>query len=191
MRRIVIILAVLVCLPVSAAQAAQGDYGFSGGTPRQQAQVRAALETSSFDFRIVSQRVTVHIGRYSISHSTPGHVWLESRLLDAGSFSWATVLDEFSHQVDFFVLDAPRRAILQERLGASAWCYEIAGLAHGANGCERFSSMLAWAYWPTKENAYRPTSADDESASMAPAEFRALLDSLLGIPSTRLAFKRR
>ena len=191
MRRFLLVLAVLCCLPTSAALAAGGDYGFEGGTQRQQAQVRAALDATSFDFAIVPARVTVHVGPHGISHSTPGHVWLDSGLLDSGRFSWPTVIDEFAHQVDFFLLDAPRRAILQERLGASAWCYEVAGLGHGAYGCERFSSMVAWAYWPTKENVYRPTSAADESAAMAPAEFRALLGSLLGVATPRLLSGRR
>jgi len=188
-RRLLLVLAVLLCAPASSALAAGGDYGFEGGSFRQQRQVHAALETSVFDFGIVPRRVTVHIGGYGVSSSTPGHVWLDSGLLDSGRFAWPTVMDEFAHQVDFFVLDAPRRAILQERLGASAWCYEVAGLGHGAYGCERFSSMLAWAYWPAKENAYRPTSAQDESAAMTPAEFRALLGDLIGAP--RLSFRAR
>jgi hypothetical protein len=182
MRRLLALLAILVCAPAAPALAAGGDYGFAGGTPYQKAQVRAALDATSFDFGIVPQRVTVHIGRYGTSHSSPGHVWLDGGLLHAGRFAWPTVIDEFAHQVDFLVLDAPRRAILQERLGASAWCYEIAGLTHGAYGCERFSSMVAWAYWPSQENAYKPTSAADESAAMAPAEFRALLNDLISAP---------
>jgi hypothetical protein len=190
MRRFLVLLAVLFCLPTASALGAGGDYGFEGGTPRQQAQVRSALAATSFDFRIVPQRVTVHIGAEGVSHSTPGHVWLDAGLLDAGQFAWPTVIDEFAHQVDFLVLDAPRRAILQERLGASAWCYEVAGLGHGAYGCERFSSMLAWAYWPSKENAYRPSSAADESAAMAPAEFRSLLGSLLGAPQSLARVRR-
>jgi hypothetical protein len=191
MRRFLLVLTLLLCLSASPALAAGGDYALEGGTPRQQAQVRAALEATSFDFGIVPQRVTVHVGSYGTSHSTPGHVWLDGRLLDSGRFSWPTVMDEFAHQVDFFLLDAPRRAILQERLGASAWCYDVAGLAHGAYGCERFSSMLAWAYWPSKENVYRPTSAADESASMAPAEFRALVGSLLGVAVPRFLSRQR
>ena len=190
MRRFLLILAVLFCLPTSSALAAGGDFGFEGGTPRQQAQVRSALQATSFDFGIVPDHVTVHIAGYGTSHATPGHVWLDGGLLDSGRFSWPTVIDEFAHQVDFLVLDAPRRAILQQRLGAPAWCYEIAGLDHASYGCERFSSMLAWAYWPTKENAYRPTSATDESATMAPAAFRALLDSL-GVGAQRLASRKR
>jgi hypothetical protein len=31
-------------------------------------------------------------------------------------------MDEFAHQIDYFLLDGPRRAILQEPLGAAAWC---------------------------------------------------------------------
>ena len=92
-------------------------------------------------------------------------------------------MDEYAHQVDFFVLDPARRALLQQRLGASAWCYEVSGLAHGAHGCERFASMVAWAYWPSKHNAYRPVSPADESAAMPAAEFRSLVSTVVGMPT--------
>ena len=110
--------------------------------------------------------MTIHVGRYGVSESTPGHLWLDRGLLASGGFAWATVMDEYAHQVDFFVLDPTRRALLQQRLGASAWCYEVSGLAHGAHGCERFASMVAWAYWPSLDNPYRPASPADESAAM-------------------------
>lgn len=172
-------------LPASALGASSGaDVAFEGGSAREHAQVRAALAASSFDWRLVPRQVTVHIGRYETSHSTPGHVWLDARLLRTGKFAWATVMDEFAHQVDYFLLDAPRRRILQERLGGQAWCYEVPGLGHGAHGCERFASMVAWAYWPSKENAYRPRSRSDESAAMSPADFRTLLSDLIGAPRT-------
>ena len=183
MRRFLVLLAVLFCFPTASALGAGGDYGFEGGTPRQQAQVRSALAATSFDFRIVPQRVTVHIGAEGVSHSTPGHVWLDAGLLDAGQFAWPTVIDEFAHQVDFLVLDGAHRSILQEQLGASAWCYETAGLGHSAYGCERFSSMVAWAYWPSKQSSYRPRSAADESAAMPAPEFRRLLAALVGAPA--------
>ena len=173
------------------ALAAGGNYGFDGGTPAQRAQARAALETSSFDWDLVARRVTVHIGPYSSSHSTPGHVWLDGRLLDAGKFAWATVMDEYAHQVDFFVLGSEHRSVLQQRLGTQAWCYELTGLAHGAYGCERFSSMLAWAYWPSAQNSYKPESRLDESASMPAPQFRALLAELIGAPRTLAAAKPR
>ena len=182
LRRILPLAAALCAILPGTAQAAGGNYVFDGGSARQQAQVVKALDTSSFDWSVVPQQVTVHIGAYGVSNATPGHVWLEARLLDAGMFSWATVMDEYAHQVDFFVLDPARRALLQERLGAQAWCYETPGLTHGANGCERFASMVAWAYWPSAQNAYKPTSRSDESASMPAAEFRALLTELIGAP---------
>lgn len=172
-------------LPGAARAAAAGaDVAFDGGSAREQAQVRAALATSTFDWRLVPRQVTVHIGPYGTSRATPGHVWLDAGLLRSGRFAWATVMDEFAHQVDFFLLDGPRRLILQERLGAQAWCYEVSGLGHGAHGCERFASMVAWAYWPSKDNAYRPRSRTDETASMSPAGFRRLLADLLGAPRT-------
>jgi len=182
LRRLATILAVAFVLPASA-QAAGGDYVFAGAAPSERSTVRAALNASSFDWSVVPKQVTIHVGRYGVSHSTPGHVWLDRGLLGSGRFAWATVMDEYAHQVDFFVLDPARRALLQQRLGASAWCYEVSGLAHSANGCERFSSMVAWAYWPSKDNAYRPASPADESAAMPAGEFRALLSTVVGIPT--------
>jgi hypothetical protein len=40
--------------------------------------------------------------------------------------------------------------------------------------------VLPWAYWPSKDNAYKPRSAKDESAAIAPARFRALMTELIG-----------
>jgi hypothetical protein len=182
LRYLAAVLAAAVVLPASA-QAAGGNYTFAGASPAERSTVRAALNASSFDWGVVPKQVTVHVGRYGVSHATPGDVWLDRGLLAAGRFSWATVMDEYAHQVDFFVLDPERRAVLQQRLGASAWCYEVAGLAHGAHGCERFASMVAWAYWPSKDNAYRPDSPADESASMKPAAFRALVSTVVGMPT--------
>ena len=184
----------LVCLlgPLlpGSALAGGGNYVFDGGTARQQGQVRAALEASSFDWDVVKRQVTIHVGAYGTSRSTPGHVWLDAGLLDTGRFAWATVMDEYAHQVDYFVLHAEHRSVLREELGAQAWCYEQSGLAHGAYGCERFSSMLAWAYWPSPGSSYRPESRSDESASMPAAAFRALLANLIGAPSTLASVKR-
>ena len=49
--------------------------------------------------------------------------------------------------------------------------------------------MVVWAYWPSKDNSYRPASHTDESASMPAAEFRNLLSSLVG-KRTVLKFSR-
>ena len=48
-------------------------------------------------------------------------------------------------------------------------------------GCERFASTLAWAYWQDPENCIRPSETDGISGGMAPAAFRALLTSTLGV----------
>ena len=190
LRRLALVLAVAFALPASA-QAAGGDYVFQGASATERSAVRAALNASSFDWGVVPKQVTVHVGSYGVSHSTPGNVWLDRGLLASGRFAWATVMDEYAHQVDFFVLDPARRALLQQRLGASAWCYEVSGLAHGAHGCERFASMVAWAYWPSKDNSYRPASPADESAAMPPDEFRTLLSLVVGMPTPVSALIRR
>jgi hypothetical protein len=181
--RIAATLAAALVLPASAF-AGGGDYSFEDATPAERSTVRAALNASSFDWGIVPQRVTVHVGAYGASHSTAGHVWLDRGLLASGRFAWATVMDEYAHQVDFFVLDPVRRSLLAQRLGAASWCYETEGIGHADQGCERLSSMVAWAYWPSKDNAYKPESSADESAAMQPAEFRLLLSALIGAPSS-------
>ena len=43
--------------------------------------------------------------------------------------------------------------------------------------------MVAWAYWPSKHNAYRPTSPADESAAMPADEFRSLVSAVVGMPT--------
>ena len=173
-------------LPSSALSASAGaNLAFAGGSMHERADVRAALRASSFDWGLVRERVTVHIGAYGTSRSTPGHVWLDAGLLRSGTFAWATVMDEFAHQIDYFLLDGPRRGILQERLGAAAWCYEVPGLDHAQYGCERFASMVAWAYWPSRDNAYRPRSRTCETAAMSAPAFRALLAELIGTPDAR------
>lgn len=161
------------------AQAAGGNYGFDGGTPRQQAEVKKALDASAFDWSIVPARITIHIAPGTGSYARPGHIWIDADLLSAGRFAWATVQDEYGHQVDFFLLDDAKRQTLRSALGAKDWCYGIQGLAHDEYGCERFSSTLVWSYWQSRDNAYRPTSASDESAAMKPAAFRALVAKLI------------
>lgn len=187
LRRLAAVIVASLALPATAL-AGGGDYVFEGAGPSERATVRAALNASAFDWDIVARRVTIHVGHYGASHSTPGHIYLDRGLLRTGRFAWATVMDEYAHQVDFFVLQDAHRGLLQQRLGATGWCYETAGAGHGAQGCERLSSMIAWAYWPTKDNAYRPTSARDESAAMPAPAFRLLLSALIGAPST---LKRR
>jgi hypothetical protein len=180
MRRLFLLAATLLALAVPGqALARGGDYGFDGGTDAQQAQVRKALAASAFDWDMIGARVTVHIGDVGVSNARPGHVYLDGGLLEAGRFSWATVQDEFAHQVDFLRFDDATRAQLTSALGARDWCYGVQGLAHHEYGCERFASTLVWAFWPSKDNAYRPANANDESAAMAPARFRALITGLL------------
>jgi hypothetical protein len=180
MRRLLLLASALLALAVPGqALARGGDYSVDGGTQAQQAQVRKALDASAFDWGVIPGRVTVHIGAVGVSHARPGHVYLDGGLLNAGRFAWATVQDEFAHQVDFLLFDDATRAQLTRALGARDWCYGVQGLAHHEYGCERFASTLVWAFWPSKDNAYRPANPNDESAAMAPARFRALVSGLL------------
>lgn len=166
------------------AQAAGGNYVFDGAAPAERGQVRAALDASAFPWTLVPVQVTIHVGAFGTSHALPGHIYLDRELLGAGRFAWATVQDEYAHQIDFFLFNSATRAQLTSALRAKDWCYGVSGLRHDEYGCERFASTLVWAYWPSKDNAYRPQTSRDESAALAPAKFRALMAALLGAPRT-------
>jgi signal peptidase len=165
----------------AAASAAGGSYRFDGGTAGERAQVDAALAASTFDWDVVPRQVTIHIQQGVRSHAVPGEVWLDSDLLRAGVFSWAIVQDEYAHQVDFLLLDRGARDRLNVALGGKAWCHaDTPGLRHDDYGCERFTSTLVWAYWPSRHNAYRPKGRRDESAALAARDFRVLVDQVVG-----------
>jgi len=175
---------VALCVLAPPALAAGGRYSFAGGTPAEQATVRAALNASSFDWNVLPQMVTVHIAAgVGSSYSTVGNVYLDASLLDSGEFSWGVVQHEFAHQVDFMLFDAQKRTTMNAALGGQDWCYGVPNLAHDAYGCERFASELAWAYWPSPSNSMAPQSTGGESGHMPVAQFRALLAQLLGQPS--------
>ena len=135
-----------------------------------------ALDASSFDFSIVPGRVAIHLVKAVQTEATPGNVYVDASLLDAGRFAWGVVQHEYAHQVDFLVLSDDARAKLQAALGATAWC---TGAPHGALGCERFADLVSWAYWQSPDNCLRPGSASDEGAQMTPAAFRTLLAQVL------------
>ena len=167
-----------------AAHAAGGNYVFDGGTAKEQAQVRAALNVSAFNWSLVPAQITIHIAaNLASSDATPGEIWLDSALLDSGVFSWGIVQHEYAHEVDFYLLDDAKRATLAPLLGGQAW-WPAPGThyAHGQLTCERFASTLAWSYWPSVRNSMKPQSRNDESAAMAPAAFRALMAKVLAAP---------
>lgn len=157
---------------------------FAGGTPAEQATVHAALAASTFDWGLLPQAVTVHIGSYGSSYSTAGNVYVDASLLDSGRYAWGVVQHEFGHQVDFLLLDDAKRALLQQQLGGQDWCYTTPNLAHDQHGCERFASELAWAYWQSPDNTMAPAQTNGESDGMPVAAFRTLLSQLIGAPAT-------
>jgi hypothetical protein len=172
------VLALAAAILISSASAAGRRLTIAGGTMREQSQVRAALQASSFDWGVVLQRVTIRIKRGEASSATPGEIVLDANLLDAGTFSWGVIQHEFAHEVDFLLLDDADRARLEEVLGGSSW-WPVAGLTHAQLGCERFASTVAWAYWPSSANVMRPGSKSDEAGSVAVGKFRTLLDGIV------------
>lgn len=164
MKRLVLVVVAAICaacvLGGSAWARSSADLAFDGGTLPERAQVRSALAASSFDWSRIGSQVTVHIQRGIDSHAEPGQVWLDADLVDSGRFGWAVVQDELAHEVDFLRLSADARTQLDAALGTQVWCHADApGLPHSAYGCERFTSMLVWAYWQSPDNAYRPQGA--------------------------------
>ncbi len=181
LRRVLRLTFVLAALALPGqALAGGGNYVFDGGTARERATVRAALDASSFNWSLVPGTVTIHVARVGTSYATAGHIWLDAWLLAGERFSWGIVQHEYAHQVDFLLLGTDARRQFQGLLGGRAYCGETPGVAHGDNTCERFASTLAWAYWPSRDNPLRPASATDEAAAMPAATFRALLATLLG-----------
>lgn len=175
LRRILPVL-VLALVLAPGALASGGNYVFDGGTSAEQAQVRDALNASSFDFDVVPGQVTIHIGPGLESDATPGNIWLDANLLDSGSFSWGVVQHEYGHEVDYEVLTDADRAALQTLLGGSAWC---SGAPHADLTCERFADLVSWAYWSSPDNVMKPASAADEGGQVSPAAFRAAMAQLL------------
>jgi hypothetical protein len=170
-----------------SALAAGGSFDLVGGTPAQQATVRAAINASSFDWSVLPQTITIHIGAVGDSYSTYGEVFVDASLLDSGRWAWGVVQHELGHQIDFFLFDDAKRATMLKLLGGKDWCYSVRGLKHSDYGCERFASELAWAYWPSPDNSMRPTAPGDEAGFMPAAQFRATLAGLLGEPSLATA----
>ena len=179
--RLLPLVSLLALVLVHPAFGAGGSYVFDGGTPKQEAQVKAALDASAFDWDLVPARVTIHIAPGIESRASRGHIWLDGDLLSAGRFAWGAVQHEYAHQVDFFLLDDADRARLNAALGGKVWCSSPTPLVHALYGCERLASTLAWSYWPDRFSSMRPRTATDESAAMAPAAFRSLLSRILGI----------
>jgi hypothetical protein len=161
------------------ARATGGNYVFDGGTNSERAQVVAALNASSFDWSLVPHQITIHIAPGHPSEATPGDIWLDEQLLTAKKWAWGTILHEYGHQVDYFLLTPADRVALGTLFGTSDWCYGIPDLPHGAYGCERFASEIAWAYWPSPQNSMRPLSPNDEAGAVPPARFRSLLGRML------------
>jgi hypothetical protein len=182
LRRIFIGL-VLACAFAPAASASGGRYVFDGGTRAEQAQVTAALNASSFDWNVVPGPVVIHIGRNVSPVAVAGQIWLDTGLLDAGRFSWGVVQHEYAHQVDFGVLTDAMRAKLGVLLGGSSWWGAVTN--HSQLACERFADLVAWSYWPSPDNIMRPESVSDEGGQVSPAVFRATLESLLHLQTTR------
>jgi hypothetical protein len=165
-----------------AAFAAGGNYVFDGGSPAEQTQVTSALNASSFPWGIVPGPVVVHIQRDVGSSASPGQIWLDANLLDAGRFSWGVVQHEYAHQVDFALLDTASRAQLHTLLGGTAWSGPE---GHSSLDCERFADLVSWSYWGSADNVMKPLSVTDEGGQVSPAVFRAALAAILpGLPTT-------
>lgn len=174
-------LLILLSVFASPAYAGGGHYTFAGGTKAQRATVTNALEASSFNWSLVPRTIEIRIAPDADSEATLGTISLNAGLLDAGTMSWGVIQHEYAHQVDFFLLGDPQRAVLQAALGGSSWWQlPSARIAHGDLSSERFASTLAWAYWPSQQNVMKPTGPNDEAGTVAPALFRALLTAALG-----------
>jgi hypothetical protein len=180
MRLACLVSAAFVTLALAGnALARTGNYVFAGGTPAEQANVRAALDASAFDWSLVPAQITIQIGRDYPSAAWRGTISLDSNVVDAGRLAWGTIQHEYAHQVDYFVLDDAKRTIIQSAIGGRSWWLQP-GLVHSDLTSERFASTLAWAYWPMPGNLMSPSSLGIESGAIPAAKFRVLLTRLIG-----------
>jgi hypothetical protein len=76
------------------ALASGGNYVFSGGTPAERANVTRALDASAFPWSLIPPRIEIRSGKGYASAAWPGHVSVDSDLLDAGTFAWGTIQHE-------------------------------------------------------------------------------------------------
>jgi hypothetical protein len=163
------------------AQARGGNYTIVGGSDEAQAQVRAALEASRFDWSLLPE-VTIEITRCGCAGAQPGTIILDENILTRTLFgiryAWGIVQHEYAHQVDFLLLRPRDRKVLRRQLGGEVWCYEQFGLAHSDHGCERFATAVAWAFWPSAENIQRPNWQAKKPLRAKP--FRKLVNRLAG-----------
>jgi hypothetical protein len=180
---LVLVLAAMALAGPPNSLAIGGTYDIDGGTAPERAQISAALDASRFDWDLVPAEIRIHVERSIASSAVPGQIWLDARLLDAGRFSWGVIQHEYAHQVDFFRLTDADRQQLLGLLGGEAW-WDPPGLLlpHDELGAERFASTLAWSYWPSPDNVLAPSAPGDESAALAPARFRALMQRILDLP---------
>jgi hypothetical protein len=49
---------------------------------------------------------------------------------------------------------------------------------------DEYAHQVGFFHWPSRSNAYLPSSARDESAAMAPAAFRTLIKTLVRAPAS-------
>lgn len=178
--------AAALCL-AGGAQAAGGNYVFVGGSDEARDVVREALEASRFDWDRVPGRVTIEISRCGCAGARPGVILLDEDVLVRSPFgtryAWGIVQHEYAHQVDFLLLGARERRTLRRVLGGSDWCYERSGLAHDDHACERFATMVAWSYWPSRDNVERPGWAP--RPPMRQVAFRKLVNRLAAQAAAR------
>lgn len=178
---------VLVCAAFLAvageALASGGNYVFDGGSPEARLQVRTALDRSAFDWDVVPGPITIRIADCGCAGSRPGEIVLDERQLTASPlgprYAWGIVQHEYAHQLDFFLLDEADRYRFARRFGARAWCTDVPGFAHDDYGCERFATLVAWAYWGSPANVQRPDWRRAGAPSLHRATVRAFVARLL------------
>jgi hypothetical protein len=184
-RRLLCLLAACTAFLAAAGDAfpAGGHYVFAGGSPEARLQVRAALDRSAFDWDVVPGPITIRITDCGCAGSRPGEVVLDERLLTASPlgprYAWGIVQHEYAHQLDFLVLDQADRYRLSRRFGARAWCTDVAGFRHDDYGCERFATLVAWAYWRSAANVQRPDWRPAAAPTLRRAAVRAFVARLL------------
>jgi hypothetical protein len=174
------------------ASAVGGHYTIVGGNDFERRQVQLALEVSSFDWSLIPRTITIRIEPIGQSRAGYGVIRLAAGRLDVGRTAWGVVQHEYAHQIDFFLLDAAKRAALTTFLGGEVWAPDDRGfvLPHAAYTGERFASAVAWTFWQDPDNSMAPGRNPDLPAGFDPGAFQMLLAGM-GLAPPPAPFCRR
>lgn len=151
------------------------NFHFQGGTPQQQQSVLQAIKASTFNFALLPN-ITINITQGMNADATPGTINLDAGSLNPvnGDFYWATILHEFGHQVDWYLVNDQQRQTFLQAFGRQEWGQISPSEAHDQMGQEDFASAFALAFGGASAYAHLP-----EANVIPPTQFKQMLLAMI------------